>query len=409
MIRCCLLVILLQLCKESHTVHVKSIHAILRDKLMCIETSRLMPDEDHVVLIENINVTLSLDYYRNTTMHIHLEKTDKCLSKGRMQALKETDAYFFCGIYQDTLPGTNNNLDMYTHMKVNSLKGNIDVSITNETGHSSTHILDSFDLREHVSVTLHVHGYDPCRFESKSMDVCGQKCIPLCELYATGYGLFQCSDKLKTYSKEITDLMEVSHSPFQLNAEKIHLEKTGNLVCVQVTTDIKSTCYAEFTSQSLKLYSPRNHDVKTFVTNPSCKTMFFTSNYPGTFCFQNDRMTPKNLVTYFPKSLQLFNLTMYCDDFSMVNSYREINLVGIDIQKYKMMMIYDICPHSLHEKGQLSKHVSFEMKDGLLIEKHAEKSGNHGMIALIVVCVFVFLLVVSLLLFFVFHVRKTCN
>ena len=409
MIQCCLLLILSLFCTYSQSVRVKSVHAILRDKIMCIETSKLTLDENHTVVIENINVTLSLNYYQNQTMDILLRKSNMCLSKRKIDITKETDVYFFCGQYQDPLPGTNNNLDMYKQMKINSVQGNLDVSVTNETGFSFTVALDEFEIREHITISFHLHGYDPCRFASKSMDICGMRCIPLCELYATGYGMFQCSDKLKTYNKDMADMMEVSHSPFQLNAQKIHQDKKGNLVCVQATTDIRSTCYAEFTGQALQMYSPRTQSVKTFETSPTCKTMFFTSGYPGTFCFLTDKINKKNFITYFPKTLKLYNLTMYCDDFTFFNRYREINLHGIDRQSYKMMMIYDICPHSVHEKGKTSRHASFQVKGGYLIEEPVDNSRNHSMIALTVVCIFIFLLIVSLLLFFVFFVRKSCT
>ena len=408
MIHCCLLLVTFHLFVHSYAVHVKSVHAIMRDKMMCIETTRMMLDQDHMAVIENINVTLSLlSPSRNQRMDVILGKTDKCLSKARFSSTKTTDTYFFCGKYQDPIQLKNNNLEMYKNFKVTNIQGNIDVSMVNDTGHSITVMIKDFDIKERIRVSIHLHGYDPCRFVSKSIDVC-DTCISICQLYATGYGMFRCNDKLKTYNKDVRDMMEVSHSPFQLNAEKIHVEKERNIFCVQATTDIKSMCYAEFTKQSLQLYSPRTKDVKTFNTSPKCKSLFYTSGYPGTFCFVGNGMHTKELITYFPKSLQLYNLTMYCDDFSLVANYIEINIFGIDVQKYKKMMIYDVCPRSVHDKGQPNKEKSFELKNGLLVEEHVENPGNHSMIALIVVCVFIFLLIVSLLLFFVFHVRKSC-
>ena len=404
-----LLYILSLFCTYAQSVRVKSVHAILKDNIICIETSKLTLDENHTVVIENINVTLSLHYYQNRTMDILLRRTNMCLSKAKIDTTNKTGVYFFCGQYQDPLPDTNNNLDMYKHMKVNSVQGNIDVSITNDTGFAFTVALDEFEIRNIVYISFHLHGYDPCRFESKSMEICENICVPLCELYATGYGMFHCSQKLKTYDKDHANMMEISHRPFQLNAEKIHQEKKGNIVCVQASTDIKSTCYAEFTGQALQMYSPRTQTLKTFETSPTCKTMFFTSGYPGTFCFLTDRIMRKNLISYFPKTLKLYNLTMYCDDFSFFNRYREINLHGIDRQSYKMMMIYDICPYSVHEKGKTNKPTSLQVKGGYLVEEPVENTRNHGMIALTVVCIFIFLLVVSLLLFFVFHVRKSCT
>ena len=405
----CLLLILSLFCSYSNSVRVKSVHAILRDKVMCIETSKLTLHENHTVMIENVNVTLSIHYYQNETMHILLGKSDMCLSKAKIDTTKETDVYFFCGKYQDPLLGTNNNLDMYKHMKIYRVEGNIDVSITNETGFNFTVALDEFEVRENIAMSFHLHGYDPCRFVSKSMEVFGKRCIPLCELYATGEGMFQCSNKLKNYNKDTADMLEVSHSPFQLTANRIHQEKKGDIVCVEATTDIRATCYAEFTHQELQMYSPRTQSVKTFDTRPSCQTMFFTYGYPGTFCFLTNRISRKNLITYFPKTLKLYNLTMYCDDFSFFNKYREINLHAVDRLGYKMMMIYDICPHSVREKGKTNRVTAFKVKDGYLIEEPPENTTNHSMIALTFVCIFILLLVVSLLLFFVFHVRKSCT
>lgn len=407
MIPCCILVFLSLLCTGSNSVHVKNMHAIHRDKIMCIETSKLTSDTNHTVTIDNVNVTLSIHYYQNSSMDILLEQTEMCLTKAEINTTKKSDVNFFCGKYEDPLLGTNTNLDMYKHMKIKEIKGNIDVSMTNETGFSLKVILDHFEVRANIEVSVHLHGYDPCRFKTKSTELCGKRCKPICELYATGHGMFECSDKLKAYNKDIADMIEVAHSPFQLSANKIHLDNKEHLVCVQATTDIRSTCYAEFTSQSLQLYSPRTKDLKTFETSPTCKTMFFTSDYPGTFCFRTERINTKNWKTYVPKTLKLYNLTMYCDDFSFFDSYREINLFRIDIQKYKMMMIYDICPHRVIEKGFINKDALLQISNGYLIE-HVENKSNQSMIALIIVCTFIFIILVSLLLFFVFQVRKTC-
>ena len=146
--------------------------------------------------------------------------------------------------------------------------------------------------------------------------------------------------------------------------------------------------------------------MKPLAVRPVCKTMFFTMGYPGTFCFKSNTTSWNEFKSFTPNLLVLHNLTLYCEDFSLFTSKKSINLFGEDIQKYNLIVTYDICPHAIHDKGERDEAKSYLLKDGYLIETVVTAEGKNNMTVLIVVCSILFVLTISLLLFFVIKMRK---
>lgn len=402
---------------NAYSVDIKSLHAIIRDKMICIEMSKSIDAYDNA-WVDRINLTLSLVYYKNNTLTVPLQNIDKCLSGTTKWSAKDSVAEFVCGIYDDPLPGTNSNLDMYKNMKIQSIEGRVEMLVeymdeknttTQATNNNITRLtIDTFHVHAR-GINVHLHGYDPCRYHAKSDEVCGNKCKPLCELYATGEGMFRCGDTLKKYNKYVGNDIEVSHGPLDFSVQKLHMDRMEKLFCVQVTTNVRSTCYAEYDDQTLRFFSPGKQMFKTVPARRSCHSLFYTSGYPGTFCYTLKTTRRNRFRTYFPETLVLHNLTMYCDDFSQFQEVKEINLFGEEMQRYNMMMTYDICPHAVKEKGNRPPPRRYQLKGGYLIQEKEGSGGNQKLAVLIVACCFIVLVIVCLLLFFLCKVRKSCD
>jgi len=356
--------------------------------------------------VERINLTVSLDYYTNNTLQIPLHFSQNCLTDSARDSNNTSHSNFICGKYLDPLNSTEN-LDLYKSLKLNSFEGRIHVRLQDTFGNKTEVSIDQFELPENkMNVVTHLHGYDPCRYKAKSDQMCPEKCKPLCELYATGYGKYVCDNKVKDYSKDILHDLELSSGKIDLRVDKLHMDREGKMICVQAKTDIRSTCYAKYTIPSIDFINIRKKQVKPLALSPVCQTIFFTRGYPGTFCFKSNTTSWNEFNSFTPNLLVLNNLTLYCDDFSLFTAKKSIYLFGEDIQKYNMIVTYDICPHAIHDKGEQDKAKSYEVKDGYLIETVVTAEGNNNMTVLIVVCSILFVLIVILLLFFVIKMRK---
>lgn len=260
---------------HCHAVRVKSVHAIINDNILCIEISKLV-DFNYTAWVERMNMTVSLSYYTNNTLQIPLHFIEKCLTDTSHADKNSTHSTFICGEYKDPLPATNN-LDMYKSLKLQSLDGRINVRLEDTVGNLTEVSIDQFDLPDdRMHVITHLYGHDPCRYKAKSDQMCPNKCKPLCELYATGYGKFVCANNAKTYSKDILHDLELSHSSVELTVEKLHMDRKGKMLCVQATSDIRSTCYAKYIMPSLQVVNSRTKQVKQLAITPVCQTMFYT-------------------------------------------------------------------------------------------------------------------------------------
>jgi hypothetical protein len=390
---------------NSHSVKLKSLHAVTRDKVICIEIAKMV-DFNYTAWVERINLTVSLEYYTNNTLEIPLHFIQNCLTDTSRDTKNTTHSNFICGKYQDPLNSTEN-LDLYKSLKLNSLQGRIHVRLEDTFGNVTEVSIDEFELPDHkMSVVTHLHGHDPCRYKAKSDQMCPEKCKPLCELYATGYGKYVCDNKAKHYRKDVLHDLELSRERIDLRVDKLHMDRQGKMICVQAKTDIRSSCYAKYTMPSLEFVNIRKKQMKPLAVRPVCKTMFFTMGYPGTFCFKSNTTSWNEFKSFTPNLLVLHNLTLYCDHFSLFTSKKSINLFGEDIQKYNLIVTYDICPHALKEKGDGDEAKSYVLKDGYLIETVVTAEGINNMTVLIVVCSILFVLIVTLLLFFILHLRK---
>jgi hypothetical protein len=275
----------------------------------------------------------------------------------------------FCGRVENLLPWVKTfeeNLEEYSKLKVIAVQGNI-------TFNSIESDMKLF-LREgkRVNILLNMHGFDPCRVEKVREERCEGSCIPTCKLYANGEGKVKCGKQVKSYINTKPFIEENYPDAFQFNVEQIHMDEKG-IICIQMKLDTGSHCYVDTFNHVLLLENKVTNEQLTLQTTSECTPMFYKDGFPGCFCFKGDYAGMRAYETFTPKALQLNNLVMYCNEFSVQReTLKNMSLEAVHIKRYKMLKFYDICPHALKEKGfRHRRNGALKIEKGFLVDSYA--------------------------------------
>lgn len=383
---------------------VKGVHVILRDKVMCIDVSFANEVFERDILTpEKTNIWVKFYDHQHNSTQINLQKFDRCHSR-----VNEFN-YFLCGTYDDALPWDNTNTEHYRMLKVVGVSGYITFKKQSER----IIYLNQFYVRpEHIQITEHLHGYDPCRNKTTANVMCPTTCHPSCGLYTLGDGTFRCDKKDSRYYRDQPYDMELYKNPFTFAVQQLHKEENGRVLCIQLVTNVGSHCYVDHFKHNLMLRQKHTGElVESYEAVSMCEPLFFKDNFPGSFCFQLNR--DDTWTDFAPTYLVLHNLTIYCDNFTIrkSNNIVKFALEKMETKQYDMLKIYDICPHAIKEKGGMKQRrgEKYHLHEGFLIESLSDSTpaaSSFSFATVSVIAAIIIILIVSVSVFFIVHSKK---
>lgn len=383
---------------------VKEIHVMLKEQIFCLHTNT---NENFVHMNDytnyEMNVALLFQDHKHNIYQQKLQSNDKC-SDNLMGDSVFNQHTFFCGVFANILPWAKTferNFQQYSELKVNAVHGAI--TFTSEQNDMIIYLQKA----THVNIIVNLHGFDPCRVAPVREEKCENSCFPSCKLYATGFGKLKCGKQEKSYNMVKPYKEENYTGTFNFQVEQIHRDKEG-INCIQMTTNAGSHCYVDSFEKVLVLENKEtNEQISLLNASSECTPLFFKKDYSGSFCFKISDALKNKTLSFHPKSLELNNLVLYCDHFSVqLTSMKNISLEAIRTEHYNMLKLYDICPHALKEKGEgYRKHPALKIDKGFLVESDisfntaATQFSFATVSAIVLVIIFIIAGITSILLY----------
>lgn len=390
-----------------YDIKVKDVHVILEENMICLHTN----SDTHFSLTNDftpheMNIAILFEDRLHNLYQQKLKPFKECHSENLMMndtSDSTMQENVFCGRMENILPWANTfdaekNLQQYSELKVIAVHGNI-------TFNSREREIKLF-LRasKRVNIFLNMHGFDPCRVDNVREDKCEGSCIPSCKLYANGEGKVKCGKQIKSY-RNVRPFKEENYTDvFQFHVEQVHMDEEG-VVCIQMKLDTGSHCYVDAFQHVLSFENKETNQPLSLPSTSECTPLFYKDGFSGSFCFKADDAAMKSYETFTPKSLQLNNLVMYCNKFSVQRTtLKNISLEAVNIKRYKMLKFYDICPHALKEKGlRHRRNGALIIEKGFLVESYATNTAAKEfsfvtVSAIVIVIIFLIAVLASFLL-----------